>query len=79
MLATLIIRVEFLRPGLFPVVHVTSDSVAAVTGQSIPSILIELSVSTVEKPLPEKVTSVPPVTVPNLGLIATSFGVKVPK
>lgn len=59
-------------------VHVTATSVAVLTGQSIPSMVIELSVRTVEKPLPEKVTSVPPVTGPNLGLIETSFGVRDP-
>jgi len=78
LLATLITRVEILRPGLFPVVHVTASSAAAETGQSIPSIVIEFSVGTEEKPLPEKVTTVPPVTVPNLGLIESSFGVKAP-
>jgi len=78
LLATLITRVEILRPGLFPVVQVIAESDAAETGQLIPSITIVFSVSTEEKPLPEKVTTVPPVTVPNLGLIAVSFGVNAP-
>lgn len=71
-------RVEFLRPGLLPVVQVNAKSEAALIGQSTPSMMIVLSATTVENPLPEKVTSVPPVTVPNLGVMALSFGVEVP-
>lgn len=71
-------RVEFLRPGLLPVVQVNAESVATVIGQSTLSIVIVLSVMTDENPLPAKVTSVPPVTVPNLGVMEVSFGVDVP-
>lgn len=78
MLATLIMRVEFLSPGRLPVVQVIAVPFAADTGQLTPSMTTVFSVSTEEKPLPEKVTSVPPVTVPNLGLIAVSLGVNEP-
>jgi len=66
-----------LSPGLFPVVHLTSVSEASVTKQGIPSIMMVLSSTTEEKPVPVNVTGVPPTTVPNLGVIAVSFGVKV--
>jgi len=60
------------------VVHTTAVSDAVLTGQSKPSMVILFSVATAEKPLPAKVTSVPPVTGPNLGLIEVSLGVNAP-
>lgn len=66
-----------LSPGLLPVVHLTSVSVADDTVHGIPSITIELSLITEENPVPLNVTSVPPTTVPNLGEIDVNFGVKV--
>jgi hypothetical protein len=59
------------------VVHVTPVVSAAVTEQIRPSITIEYLLVSVTKLVPEKVTNVPPVTVPNLGLIASSLVVKV--
>jgi hypothetical protein len=47
------------------------------TTHGIPSIMIEFSVLTAEKPVPVNVTWVPPVTVPNLGEMAVRRGVKV--
>jgi hypothetical protein len=71
----LISRVESLSPGLDPVVQVTESEVAADTGHSMPSMMmVYLEVSS-EKLVPEKVTSVPPVTVPYLGLTALRAGV----
>ena len=51
---------EFLRPGLFSVVHYTSVTVADKIGQLIPSIMIEYLVVSVTKPVPVKVTTYPP-------------------
>jgi len=67
-----------LRPGLLPVVQTTSVAVEESTGHGIPSITMVFSVRTAEKPVPVNVTWVPPVTVPNLGEMAVSNGVKVP-
>lgn len=62
-------REDSTRPGLLPVVQVTVVDVAAETGQLIPSMVIVYLVVSVEKPVPVKVTTVPPTTVPNLGLM----------
>lgn len=45
----------------------------------IPSMVTVFSDETVEKPVPVNVTGVFPVTVPYLGLIAVSNGVRDPK
>ena len=66
------------RPGLLPVVHVTLVVVAAEAGQSIPSMIIVYFVGSSEKPVPVKVTSSPPTTLPNLGVISSRTGVKDP-
>jgi hypothetical protein len=72
-------RVVVLNPGLFPVVQVTDVVVAADTGQLIPSKIIVYLEMSLDKPIPEKVTSVPPVTVPYLGLTAVRAPVKDPE
>lgn len=71
-------RDDSTSPGLLPVVHVTLVKVAALAGQSKPSIVIVYLVASEENPVPEKVTSVPPTTVPNLGLIELITDVKDP-
>ena len=68
---------EATRPGLLPVVQVIAVSVDDETGQSIPSIITLTSSFTALKPLPAKVTTVPPVTDPNLGVIDYKSGVRV--
>ena len=49
--------------------------VAADTGQLMPSIMIEYFEVSLENPVPVKVTSVPPTTVPCLGVTAERAGV----
>jgi len=78
LLATLISNLLVLSPGLLPVVHIIDVAVAAVMTHGTSSITIEFSLMTLENPVPVNVTSVPPVTVPYLGKIAVSNGVKVP-
>jgi len=51
---------------------------AELTGQSTPSITTLTSDVTALKPVPVKVTTVPPVTVPNLGLMLVNSGVVPP-
>jgi hypothetical protein len=63
------------KPGRLPVVQVTEVEVAAETGQSMPSIMIEYFEVSVENPVPVKVTTVPPTTVPCLGETAVRVGV----
>ena len=58
--------------------QVTLVVVAAETGQVMPSIMIVYFEMSVEKPVPLKVTSVPPTTVPNLGEISSRDGVSWP-
>ena len=70
-------KLVVLSPGRFPVVHSISVTEADEITQGIPSITILLSVITEEKPVPVNLTAVPPTTVPNLGEIEISFGVKV--
>lgn len=65
-------------PGLFPVLQMMDVAVAPETGQFTPSIIIEYFEVSVTKPVPVNVTSVPPTTVPNRGLIAVRSGVKDP-
>mgnify|MGYP000152553149 CR=1 FL=1 len=67
-----------IRPGLDPVLHVIVVVVDADTTHGIPSMITEFSVETAEKPVPVKITSVFPVTVPNLGSMEVSKGVEVP-
>ena len=55
--------------------QVTDVEVAADTGQLMPSIMIEYLEITLENPVPVKVTSVPPTTVPYLGETAVRAGV----
>lgn len=62
-------------PGLFPVVQMMDVAVAPETGQLTPSMTIEYFEVSVTKPVPVNVTSVPPTTVPNRGLIAVRSGV----
>jgi len=71
-------REDVINPGLFPVVHVTDVVVAALTGQYIPSIVMVYLVVSVRKLVPVNVRVSPPVTEPNLGLIAVSKGVFAP-
>ena len=78
MFSTLISNLLVLRPGLFPVVQTSSVAEADLIGHGISSMIIEFSVITLENPVPEKVTSVPPVTVPYLGDIELSNGVNYP-
>lgn len=59
-------------------VHVTDVLFAASTGQTIPSMMILYNVVSVGKLVPEKVTDVPPTTVPNLGQTAVKVVVKAP-
>ena len=66
------------NPGLLPVVQVTDVVVAAETGHTIPSITIVYLEVSLDKLVPVKVTSVPPVTVPYLGLTAVRAGVREP-
>ena len=68
-----------MSPGLGPVTHCTEVVVAVETTQAIPSMIMEFSAPTAEKPVPVKVTVVPPVTVPNLGVMAVSNGVEGPE
>jgi hypothetical protein len=65
-------------PGLFPVLQVMDVVVAPETGQLTPSMTIEIFEISVTKPVPVKVTTVPPTTVPNRGLIAFRSGVRDP-
>jgi len=58
-----------MRPGLLSVVHVTLVVVAALTAHVLPSMTIEYLVVSETKLDPVKVTTVPPVTVPYLGVI----------
>jgi len=67
-----------MSPGLLPVVHETDVEVAESTGQMIPSMVMMYLLVSVGKFDPVKVTGVPPTTVPNLGVIANRFVVKVP-
>lgn len=66
-----------INPGLDPVVQVTDVDVAALTGQLMPSMVMLYAVVSVEKLIPVYVTTVPPVTVPYLGLMESSLVVKV--
>jgi hypothetical protein len=68
-----------LRPGLLPVVHWISVLLEDIITHGIPSMVTVFSDETVEKPVPVNVTGVFPVTVPYLGLIAVSNGVRDPK
>jgi hypothetical protein len=68
-----------MRPGLWSVVQVTLVVEAAVTGQSLPSIMIVYLDVSASSYVPVNVTEVPPVTVPYLGLTAVSSGVRVPE
>jgi len=52
--------------------------VAAETGQLIPSMIIEYFEVSADMPVPVKVTTVPPVTVPNLGVTAVRAAVNEP-
>ena len=65
-------------PGLSSAVQVTLVEVAVVTEQALLSMRMRYLEMSSEKPVPEKVTEVPPVTGPNLGLIADRRGVFVP-
>lgn len=67
-----------ISPGLLPEVQVTEVEVAAVTGQLIPSRVITYKDVSVGKFVPAKVTEVPPVTGPYLGVIDAKFVVRVP-
>lgn len=60
-------------------VQVTLVVVAAVTVQVLLSIMMLYLLVSDDKPVPAKVTEVPPVTVPNLGVIPVSNGVKAPE
>lgn len=64
-----------INPGLLPVVQVTEVDVAADTGQFMPSIMMVYLDVSLENPVPENVTSVPPTTVPNLGVTAVNAAV----
>jgi hypothetical protein len=63
------------NPGLLPSVQVTEVVVAALTGHTTPSIIISYYSISSTKFYPENVTSAPPTTEPNLGLIDSSNGV----
>jgi hypothetical protein len=67
-----------INPGLFPVVQVTEVVEAALTGQTIPSMTMLYVDYVALKPVPVKTTSVPPTTVPHLGLILVNAGVMEP-
>lgn len=56
--------------------QVTLVVVAVVTLHVLPSIFIVYFVMSETKVVPVKVTDVPPVTVPNLGFMLSSFGVR---
>jgi hypothetical protein len=71
-------REDSTSPILFPVVQVTLVDVAAETGQLIPSMVMVYLVVSVEKLVPVKVTTVPPTTVPNLGLMELRVAVTDP-
>jgi len=68
-----------INPGLDPVVHVTDVVVAALTGQLTPSIVMLYTEVSALKLTPVYVTTVPPVTVPYLGLMESSLAVWVPE
>jgi len=64
-----------INPGLSPVVQVTDVVVASLTGQLTPSIVMLYNSVSALKLTPVKVTTVPPVTVPYLGLMESSLAV----
>jgi len=64
-----------INPGLSPVVQVTDVVVASLTGQLTPSIVMLYNSVSALKLRPVKVTTVPPVTVPYLGLMESSLAV----
>ena len=71
-------REDSTSPGLEAVVQVTLVVVAAETGQSIPSMVMLYLVVSAEKSVPVKVATVPPTTVPNLGLMESRAAVSDP-
>ena len=65
-----------INPGLFPVVQVMTVELVVLTGQLTPSIVTFKVEASVGKLTPVNDNSVPPVTVPYLGLIESSLEVK---
>lgn len=64
-----------INPGLSPVVQLTYVGLAPLTGQLTPSIVILILEASLGKLIPVNVIGVPPVTVPYLGLMASSLAV----